>query len=92
MNDLVSRQEALDEIDKNRQTLLSLGMNVEEYVLFHYCRRVIEDLPTIDAVPVVRCKDCKRHNAKAGKLYRCDLRNVWQDGDFFCANGERSEE
>lgn len=48
--------------------------------------------PTIDAVPVVRCKDCKRHNAKAGKLYRCDLRNVWQDGDFFCANGERSEE
>lgn len=52
----------------------------------------IKDAPTIDAVPVVRCKDCKRHNAKAGKLYRCDLRNVWQDGDFFCANGERSEE
>lgn len=60
MNDLIDRQAALDEIDKNRQTLLSLGMNVEEYVLFHYCRRVIEDLPTIDAVPVVRCKDCRR--------------------------------
>lgn len=41
---------------------------------------------------VVRCKECKRHNAKAGKLYRCDLLNVWYDGDFFCANGERSEE
>lgn len=52
----------------------------------------IAKLPTIDAVPVVRCKDCKRHNAKAGKLYRCDLLNVWYDGDFFCANGERSEE
>lgn len=52
----------------------------------------IKDAPTIDAVPVVRCKDCKRHNAKAGKLYRCDLLNVWYDGDFFCANGERSEE
>ena len=41
---------------------------------------------------LVRCKDCKRHNAKAGKLYMCDLLNVWYDGDFFCANGERSEE
>ena len=52
----------------------------------------VEQMPTIDAVPVVRCKDCKRHNAKAGKLYRCDLLNVWNDGDFFCADGERSEE
>ena len=55
-------------------------------------RNILLRMPTIDAVPVVRCKDCKRHNAKAGKLYRCDLLNVWYDGDFFCANGERSEE
>ena len=45
-----------------------------------------------DVAQIVRCKDCKRHNAKAGKLYMCDLLNVWYDGDFFCANGERSEE
>lgn len=48
ISDLVSRQVALDEIDKNRQTLLSLGMNEEEYILFHYGRRVIEELPIID--------------------------------------------
>lgn len=60
--------------------------------ILYLLKEDIDEAPTIDAVPVVRCKDCKRHNAKAGKLYRCDLRNVWQDGDFFCANGERSEE
>lgn len=49
-------------------------------------------IPITDAVPVVRCKDCKRHNAKARDLYRCDLLNVWHDGDFFCADGERNEE
>lgn len=48
MNDTISRQAALDEIDRNRQTLLSLGMNEEEYILFNYGRRVIEELPIID--------------------------------------------
>ena len=92
MSDLVSRKAAIDEIDKNRRTLLSLGMNVEEYVLFHYCRRVIEDLPTIDAVPVVRCKDCKHRDAE--KLF-CEGRG-WPmqlvPDDGFCDKGERSEE
>lgn len=48
----------------------------------------IDRMPTIYAVPVIRCKDCKRHNAKTWRLYRCDLLNVWRDGDFFCANGK----
>lgn len=60
--------------------------------LFDLIDNLADNMPTIDAVPVVRCKDCKRHNAKAGELYRCDLLNVWYDGDFFCADGERSEE
>ena len=48
ITDTISRKAALDEIDKNRQTLLSLGMNEEEYILFNYGRRVIEELPIID--------------------------------------------
>lgn len=45
---------------------------------------MIEDAPTIDAVQVVRCKDCKHcHN------YFCmkDLKD--KPSDFFCAYGER---
>ena len=82
MTDYISRQAAKDAFMKATAD----GDKVE------FCWWVLDKLPIIDAVPVVRCKDCKRHNAKAGKLYRCDLLNVWHDGDFFCANGERRED
>lgn len=49
--------------------------------------------PTVDAVPVVRCKDCiytrklyGRLVCKYGTCSGCILRE-----DFFCANGERKE-
>lgn len=50
--------------------------------------------PTVDAVPVVRCKDCK-HN-KGIKVWRdgevtidCDNDMGYTPLDFFCADGER---
>lgn len=46
-----------------------------------------EDIsPTIDAVPVVRCKDCKYHDDEKGKNF-CDCGN--RPDDWFCAGGER---
>lgn len=51
----------------------------------------LQDTPTVDAVPVVRCKDCiytrklyGRLVCKYGTCSGCILRE-----DFFCANGER---
>ena len=53
----------------------------------------IADTPTVDAVLVVRCKDCiytrklyGRLVCKYGTCSGCILRE-----DFFCANGERKE-
>lgn len=48
MTELISRQAALAEIDKNREELLSSGMTGAEHIIVHYGRRVIEELPTID--------------------------------------------
>lgn len=48
--DIISRQAALDAIDKNREALLSCGRTGPEHILVHYGRRVIEELPTIDPV------------------------------------------
>ena len=85
MKDLISRQAVIESIDEYFDDL--------PLQVYYEMVKMFEDLPAIDAVPVVRCKDCKWHNnVKAGQLYRCDLQNVWQDGDFFCASGERSEE
>ena len=60
---------------------------------------LIEKAPTIDAVPVVRCRECKKKNKK-----KCPMTivNFGRDGkevlvqnhvpdDFYCAAGERKE-
>ena len=59
-------------------------------------QRMFDSLPTIDAVPVVRCRECKYYEVDAG----------WTDGraclmhhhrttacrpDDFCSRGERKE-
>ena len=50
---------------------------------------LIENAPTVDAVPVVRCKDCKH---RSDRLY-CRLRKqpaIVVNTDF-CSHGERKE-
>lgn len=53
-----------------------------------YISDLIKDSPTVDAVPVIRCKDCKCH-------YESKCEN-WEyistDDDYFCKDGERKEE
>jgi hypothetical protein len=65
-------------------------------------RRVIDEAPTIDAVPVVRCKDCKWY--KEGELLAPNkfcfrLKHPTEDrkvgynfcDDDFCSYGERKD-
>lgn len=45
--------------------------------------------PTIDAVPVIRCKDCKYGERWApDKCYCNGFLNAWVDEDDFCAWAE----
>ena len=48
-------------------------------------QRIIADTPTVDAVSVVRCRDCRKF-----KTYDC--RMVSSGYDDFCSYGERKEE
>ena len=49
------------------------------------CIMVLEDMQTVDAVPVVRCKDCKHRFKDSWCEY------VDDDDNFYCARGERKE-
>ena len=56
----------------------------------------IDKCPTVDAVEVVRCKDCKwsRTNTNDHEdVYYCELRTgrAYHSGDF-CSYGERKEQ
>lgn len=51
------------------------------------------DAPTVDAVPVIRCKDCKHNslNRKSGNAW-CDFGFGLYQLDDFCSRGERKED
>lgn len=72
---------------------------------FRTINQMIDDVPTVDAVEVVRCKDCKyskwddtiyqktiEGETNDTTLYCCFYRwnhNEWNKGDHFCSYGER---
>lgn len=63
------------------------------------CIAVLEDMPTMDAVEIVRCKDCKYHYWEQepchGKsVHYCKLphmRGIEVFKEFFCYYGKRKD-
>ena len=64
---------------------------------------MLKDLPSVDAVELVRCKDCQHGIFDEEKgVWKCVESAEWDEGmgdwfgfvvyhpsDFYCANGER---
>ena len=60
------------------------------------CMKHIDNAPTIDAVPVVRCRECKHYDTAdfdGDILCGCTLHSAMLDitPDSFCSYGERKE-
>ena len=55
--------------------------------------RCIEQAPTVDAVPVVRCRECKKHGSSAfyPDMLFCRECRRYVDPDGYCYLGERKE-
>lgn len=47
---------------------------------------------TIDAVEVVRCKECIHYESDGGEMMICNITNMVCDNDDFCSYGERRED
>ena len=61
-----------------------------------YCRfeTMLSESPTINAIPVVRCRECKQGEIDDPDFpdeYYCHAGCGWNKGDFYCAYGERKE-
>lgn len=51
-----------------------------------------KEMQTVDAVPVVRCKDCKYHeDEEIGMVYCPNAFGGWVRENWFCADGKRKE-
>ena len=75
MPDLIHR-------DELKQTLLDLGFYPA------IVKSALEKVPTVDAVEVVRCKDCNFY----GRNKRCVMNGLYITGSDFCSYGERKED
>ena len=50
----------------------------------------IKNAPTVDAVEVVRCRECKYHEEEGIELVYCPhMIGGWVENEWFCANGKR---
>lgn len=89
-NDLISRSALLSK----RRTIKPPECNSCEYEHMEYVRAEdVQNAPVVDAVEVVRCKDCihtTRSKANPEKIICClTLMCGTTKPDFFCAHGER---
>lgn len=65
-----------------------LDESIPERVIF---AEAVKDAPTIDAVPVVRCFECKHHKDTVCHWCNKLKRACPNNSDFFCSYGERKE-
>ena len=94
--ELISRKAAVSRISD----LIVLELRGERIPTWNEVYKALNDLPTVDAVPVVRCKDCKYYQTDDVKC-PCniglensvpDAEYTWvPEPDWFCADGERRE-
>ena len=56
-----------------------------------FIRRMFDSLPTIDAVPVVRCRECVKHGTEYCPLMNHYIGEDETDPDDFCSYGQRKE-
>ena len=70
-----------DELEKNLSNDLPYKGSV---------KRVLIQAPTVDAVEVVRCKDCERsfiYNPKNEGMVYCAIHGMSKNGNGFCEEG-----
>lgn len=55
-------------------------------------KSILHSAKTIDAVPVVRCCECKYHeDEEIGMVYCPNMIGGWVVENWFCADGKRKE-
>ena len=92
---LIDADEAVNIINKYDDR----GLTLDEVIrVTDGIAKEIEAIPTIDAVPVVRCKECKHWNQdEVFKTSSCRISydekgfEKQTDADFFCGYGKRKD-
>ena len=85
MDDLISRAWVLAEYDRQHQGPPGGA------------RKIMEEAPAVDAVPVVRCSECKYRYFASNRVPEeqtdvCSMLGIDVNLDFYCAYGDKDGE
>ena len=101
MADLIERESAIEAFEYARRDVWA-DYGPEYGCEFGFsedkAREILKDIPAVDAVPVVRCKDCKHFNLRSMECENEAVSTDHEGGasyslnfylDDFCSYGER---
>lgn len=86
MNDLISRQEAIDTAEKESQIDGAYGYMDTKSII-----DMLEDLPSAQP-EIIRCKDCRWRKDQSGSIAWLPCRAIVTPSDFYCGRAERRTE
>ena len=86
----------------NKKRLIDANALIAEYDRVHIgepgkARKLMADAPTVDAVEVVRCRECKHAWIHPGGYVYCNMdgrsahERIFFNLDSFCSYGERKD-
>lgn len=97
-NDLISRAAAIAEIDEYIEEYSELepetGYHNLKWCAMFEAKEVLTMLPAVDAVPVVRCKDCHYWHQELDEVHHWYCTYGWAHQttpDHYCADGKRRD-
>lgn len=88
--------DAILKADENSDKALVLGSGKSLEIAYALLKKKVADAPTVDAVVVTQCKDCKHRIYKdmgeeIGEIGGCGLFNCAMPNEGFCSYGERKD-
>ena len=93
MGDLISRAAAIESLGECPYNWDDWPEEIQAVYDWESHKKALEDLPAVDATPVVRCKDCKYYNTNgwAEGFGWCERNGDGHGSNdsWFCADGER---
>lgn len=84
--------DAILKADENSDKALALGSGKSLEIAYALLKKKVADAPTVDAAPVVRCKDCKHLvavNVNGKGIPTCRVSGMEVAPDEFCSRGEK---
>lgn len=81
--------DAILKADENSDKVLVLGSGKSLEITYALLKKKVEDAPTVDAVIVTRCKDCRSYNKP--KTGWCEAHLDCEHPDDFCSYGKRKD-